>query len=98
VYLRSKKSSCRPGPRLCEEYFFRGVSYTYFTHHVHWLLKRIVKILFWWKTSFFAYLPKILSWIKENFSQAQILFVSMLYCKCLKKVNLNVWQNCHDLF
>ncbi len=32
------------------------------------------KTLFWWKFQFFAYLPKILSQIKENLSQVQNMF------------------------
>ncbi len=64
---------------------------------MHWLWKKYIKILFWWKIQFFAYLPKNLLWIKENLSQTQRLF-HFNATSVLKKVNLNVWQTCHDLF
>ncbi len=48
-------------------------------------------MLFSCKILLLAYLPKILFWIKDNFSQKHINFNAK---SVLKKVNLTVWHTC----
>ena len=64
---------------------------------MHWLRKEILQNIILVKNSFFAYLHKTLLWIKENLSEVQKHF-TFSAISVLKKVNLNVWQTCHNLF
>ncbi len=66
--------------------------------HALTLERNTVKLLFWWKIQLFAYLPEILSWIKESLSQVQKHFTSHvtsgfnIRCTCIVQKPSHIWM------